>query len=248
MTSIDILAKRHGDKDRSTPVVASSFADSQLPLSEEGKRAERAFGEKHIARDYDLIVAISGTYFRVKQTRDENLLGAGYEPNNENKVIVVERSDLSLGRYNFAHPSMPPVKPLDRYVDTMLTTFWQEQPGDAPTMSKYAASFCDALLQGVWLVDNADLGPDAKALLKIDTHSPILDAGAYAVSETQSLTLPPFKMGEFFTGTFRRIHGGGDELPGEYFDFNIKGESHRLNYGQVGQMRYQCTHGEQPLL
>jgi hypothetical protein len=248
MVTIDILAKRHGDKDRSMPVVASTPEDVLVPLSAQGLVNELRFGEEHIERDYDHIICISSNFVRVLQTRDRNLQGAGYDHKNSKLVTKVERTDLGLARYNFAHVLVPPVKPLDVYIQRIMTERWNEVSDDAPVMSKYAAVFCDALLQGLWIADNAGLPYDARVLLKIDTHSPIIDAGAYALTSGKSLQATPFAMGEYFTGKFERVPLGTTRIAGEYFDFEIKGNQYRLNHGQMGAMRSTCSAGQQPSL
>ncbi len=199
MVTIDFVVKRHGAKSKpNVPIVSSTPEDCVLPLSDKSMKEERTWGEKHIQPPpyYAHVIGISSDYLRTVQTLDFNLLGAGYDPRNGQKVTTMVRSDIGLGVNNHdrsAHPEMPlyghEKEVLDAYVRTLFEKFWHpRKEGNPPCLAAYAAAMLDAIAYGIERAQGLPLPDDARVLVEIVTHCPVIDAGAYAVKRVLNLS------------------------------------------------------------
>lgn len=230
MVTIDFIVKRHGAKSKpNVPIISSTPEDCVLPLSDKSIKEERKWGETNIQPPpyYAHVIGISSDYLRTVQTLDFNLLGAGYDPRDGQKVTTMVRSDIGLGVNNHArssHPEMPPYgnepEVLNAYVRTLFEKFWHARPGNPPCLAAYAAAMMGATVYGIQRTQILPLPDDARVLVEIVTHCPVIDVAAHAFSGGKSLERGAFQTGEFFTG---RYENDSDRKALDQLEFEIKG-------------------------
>lgn len=229
MVTIDFIVKRHGEKESVPGLVSSTPRDRGVSLSEKGTREEREWGEKHIQPPpyYAHVIGISSDYVRAVQTLDLNMLGAGYDPRDGQKVTTMVRSDIGLGVNNHArsaHPEMPPYgndpQVLNEYVRTLFEKFWTPRPGNPPCLAAYGVAMLDAIGYGIQRTQILPLPDDARMLVEIVTHCPVIDVAAHVFSGGKSLEKGAFQTGEFFTG---RYENDSDRKALDQLEFEIKG-------------------------
>lgn len=208
-TTIDFIVKRHGEKKPSPGVISSTPEDRVVPLSEEGRAKELAFGRDVISvrPRYAHIIGITSDYLRTMQTLEANLEGAGYDIKDGRLVTTMARSDIGLGVNNHdrnSHPDMPKYgkgkKVLDAYVRTLFEKFWRPRLrfGNPPCLSAYAAAMMDAVLYSIQRQQTLPF--EGSVLVEIVTHCPVIDVAAHCFSGGKSLEQGAFQDGEFFTG------------------------------------------------
>lgn len=230
MVTIDFIVKRHGEKEKGRGVVSSTRPDIVVPLSDRGREEEFGWGKKHIPGPphYAHIILIYSDYLCAEETVDQNMLGAGYDYYDGQKVTMMIRSDIGLGVNNHArsaHSEMPlyghEKKVLDAYVRTLFKKFWHPRPGNPPCLAAYAAAMLDAVAYGIERTKGMPLPDDARVLVEIVTHCPVIDVAAAVFSGGKSLEQGAFQTGEFFTGRY-------EEPAREQLTFEIKGEEYNL--------------------
>ncbi len=231
MVIIDFIVKRHGEKESIPGLVSSTPQDHSVSLSDKGRREEQRFGEEHIKAPpyYAHVIAIASDYVRTVETVELNVLGAGYDIDDGQKVTTMMRSDIGLGVNNHAqsaHPEMPKYgnepEVLNAYVRTLFEKFWHARPGNPPNMAAYAAAMLDATAYAIKRAQILPLPDYARVLVEIVTHCPVIDAAAHVFSKGKSLEQGAFQTGEFFTGHYDPL---GDRMEG--LQFEIKGRTHR---------------------
>lgn len=229
MVTIDFIVKRHGEKEKVPGLVSSTPQDRGVPLSDKGIKEER-WGETNIQPPphYAHVIGISSDYLRTVQTLNLNLLGAGYDPRDGQNVTTMMRSDIGLGVNNHArnaHPEMPTYgnepEVLNAYVRTLFEKFWNPRHGNPPCMAAYATAMIGATVYGIQRTQILPLPDDARVLVEIVTHCPVIDVAAHAFSGGKSLERGAFQTGEFFTGRYE-----GPER--EELRFDIKGETYKV--------------------
>lgn len=241
MVTIDFIVKRHGEKESVPGLVSSTPQDRAVPLSEKGIYEERRFGEEHIPfPHYNHVIGITSDYLRAQETLRLNLFGGGYNVKNGQSVTTVARSDIGLGVNNHdkgSHPEMPTYgsEPdvLNVYVRTLFEKFWHARPGNPPCLAAYAAAMMDAIGYGIERTKRMPLPDDARVLVEIVTHCPVIDAAAYALVGKEIFEKGAFQTGEFFTGKYELGPEDREGKRKEQVVWSIKGME-KLHKGRGG--------------
>lgn len=223
--NLRFIITRHGKKENKR-VAFSSPEDLALELSEEGKQEAFKYGSDNIEPDHDLVTTTTSTFLRAKQTAENMVAGAGYNPR---LVSIVANPNLGHANVDFDHELFRPAMDTyaaegeDAFVQSCLEGYHLPVEGEPSVLSgaRCARDLLTAILYQTHMHQRAE---SEQGLSVVVTHGGFIDplwavlAGDISVDENDRVKLHDydgaFKMGETIEGNVEDLE---TENPGFTF-------------------------------